>query len=139
MSVEIDIVYQGALRCVATHGPSKSVIGTEAPTDNGGKGESFSPTDMVAAALGTCILTIMGIVAQRSGLDISGARVKVVKEMAAAPVRRIGKLTAVVTMPAGRPFSAADRQKLERGAETCPVKQSLHPDVQLEISYVWPS
>ena len=139
MSVEMDVVYQGALRCLATHGPSKATLKTDAPTDNGGKGEEFSPTDLVGAALGTCILTIMGLVAQRSGLDISGARVSVTKEMAAAPVRRIGKLKAVVAMPAGKPFPEADRQKLERGADTCPVKQSLHPDVKLEISFVWPA
>ena len=139
MSVEIDVVYQGALRCLATHGPSKATLGTDAPTDNGGKGAAFSPTDLVGTALGSCILTIMGIVAQRSGLDIAGARVRVEKEMAAAPTRRIGKLTAVVTMPAGRNFSEADRQKLERGADACPVKQSLHPDVELKISFVWPS
>ena len=139
MSVEIDVVYQGALRCLLTHGPSKATIATDAPKDNGGNGDAFSPTDLVGAGLGACMLTIMGLVAQRSGLDISGARVQVSKEMAAAPLRRIAKLAVVLTMPAGRLFSEADKKKLERGAETCPVKQSLHPDVRVEISYVWPS
>jgi len=139
MSVETDIVYQGALHCLATHGPSRATISTDAPKDNGGKGELFSPTDLVAAALGTCILTIMGLAAQRSGLDISGARVKVSKDMTAAPPRRIAKLAAVVTMPAGRLFSEEDKRRLERGAEACPVKQSLHPDVRVELSYVWPA
>lgn len=138
MSVETDVVYEGGLHCLATHGPSKAGIVTDAPLDNGGKGEAFSPTDLVAAALGTCILTIMGLIAQRAKLDISGARVKVSKEMAAAPVRRIAKLSAVVTMPAGRTYSEADRRKLEAGAAGCPVKQSLHPDTQVEVSYVWP-
>ena len=139
MSVEIDVAYQGALHCLAIHGPSKAALVTDAPTDNGGKGDAFSPTDLVGTALGACILTIMGLAAQRSGLDISGARVKVSKEMAASPLRRIAKLTVVVTMPAGRSFSEADRRKLESCAEACPVKQSLHPDVRVELSYVWPA
>ncbi|MBI5242331.1 MAG: OsmC family protein [Elusimicrobia bacterium] len=138
MSVETDVVYQGGLHCLSTHGPSKATIVTDAPVDNGGKGEAFSPTDLVAAAMGSCILTIIGLLAQRGGLDISGARVKVSKEMASGGVRRIGKLSAVVSMPAGRTYSEADRRKLEQGAAGCPVKQSLHPDVQVEISYVWP-
>ena len=139
MSVEVDIVYEGELVCKAVHGPSNAVILTEAPVDNGGKGGKFSPTDLVGTALGTCILTLMGLVAKRSGLDISGARVKIVKEMAAAPLRRIARLSCEVTMPAGRSFSEEDKGKFVRGAETCPVKQSLHPDVKVEIAYAWPS
>lgn len=133
MGVEIDIVYQGELRCHATHGPSKNTLVTDAPVDNGGKGSAFSPTDLVATATGACMLTIMGLVAQRSGLDLNGTRVHVVKEMVADPVRRIGTLTVMITLPAGRSFSADDRAKLERAAQTCPVKQSLHPDVKVKV------
>jgi putative redox protein len=138
MSVEIDIVYEGNLRCSATHGPSKQVITTDAPVDNGGKGEAFSPTDLVATAVGTCIVTIMGLLAQRSGLDIDGTRVHVAKEMVAAPHRRIGNLHVTVTMPAGAQLSEVARSKLERAAHLCPVKQSLHPDVNVVMDFVYP-
>ncbi|HAH08337.1 MAG TPA: osmotically inducible protein OsmC [Elusimicrobia bacterium] len=136
MAVEVEVVYQGELVCKAVHGPSKALMLTEAPADNGGKGEQFSPTDLVGTALGSCVLTIMGLVAKRGGLDISGARAKVVKEMASAPLRRIAHLACTVTMPA-RGFTEEQKQKLVRGAELCPVKQSLHPDVKVEIEYVW--
>jgi putative redox protein len=135
MGVEIDIVYQGELRCQATHGPSKNTVITDAPVDNGGQGAAFSPTDLVATATGTCMLTIMGLVARRSRLDLNGTRVHVVKEMTADPVRRIGTLTVKITLPAGRTFSAEDRAKLERAAMTCPVKQSLHPDVKVSVEF----
>jgi len=93
MAVEVNIEYQGNLRCQATHGPSRSTLVTDAPTDNHGKGEAFAPTDLVATALGSCLLTIMGIVAERDKIDMSGATAHVVKEMAPKPTRRIGKLT----------------------------------------------
>src|SRR5512146_333687 len=91
--VQVDVSYEGSLRCVARHGPSGATLTTDAPVDNMGRGAAFSPTDLVATALGTCMLTIMGIVAQRHNIDISGATVSVTKEMAALPVRRIGRLT----------------------------------------------
>ena len=133
MAVEINIVYQGNLRCIATHGPSKQVLSTDAPVDNGGKGEAFSPTDLVATGLGACVMTIMDLVARRSGLDLTGMKVHVIKEMASTPVRRIASLQAVVSLPQGLALSAADRAKLEHAAQTCPVKQSLHPDIQVTI------
>src|SRR5262245_63925363 len=102
MAVEIDVVYEGQLRCVATHGPSGTKLTTDAPVDNHGKGESFSPTDLVATALGTCVMTLMGIVAQRNNLDIAGTKVHVVKEMIQQPVRRIGALRVTVTVPADK-------------------------------------
>ncbi len=138
MAVEIDITYTGDLRCEAVHRPSASRIETDAPLDNGGKGALFSPTDLVAAALGTCVVTIMGKVAARHGWDIRGTRVHVVKEMAAAPERHIGVLRTTVTLPPGRKWSDADRQRLARAADTCPVKQSLHPDVQTLMEFVYP-
>jgi putative redox protein len=106
--------------------------------DNGGKGTAFSPTDLVAAALGTCMATIMGLVAQRSQLDIAGLKVQVTKEMAAEPARRIGALQVRLVFPPGKSFSAADRTKLEAAAKACPVKQSLHPDVELSFEFVYP-
>jgi putative redox protein len=138
MSVEIDIRYDGDLRCSAVHGPSGSTIITDAPTDNGGKGAAFSPTDLVGTALGTCIMTIMGLVAKRHGWDLTGTTVHVVKDMVHTPVRRIGKLSVKITLPPGLHLSAQDREKLENAGELCPVKQSLHPDVQTWIEFVYP-
>jgi len=138
MAVQIDVVYDGNLICRATHGPSRQTLTTDAPTDNGGRGSAFSPTDLVATAFGTCMLTIMGLVAQRRNVDIAGTQCTVIKEMAADPVRRIGKLTATITFPAGKNYDAETRKALEQGALTCPVKQSLHPDVVLDIRFVYP-
>lgn len=131
--VEIQIQYQGQLRCQATHGPSKTQLVTDAPVDNMGKGESFSPTDLVATALGACMLTIMGIVAQRDNIDLSGTTVKVGKEMVTSPIRRIGKLTVEIHVP--HDISPEQQQKLQNAAHTCPVHKSLHPDVQTPITF----
>ncbi|HPO16132.1 MAG TPA: OsmC family protein [Candidatus Hydrogenedentes bacterium] len=138
MSVEVDIVYKGDLLCEAVHGPSGNVIVTDAPVDNGGKGSAFSPTDLVGTALGSCIVTIMGLMAKRKGLDIDGTQVNVVKDMAAVPVRRIGALTVTITLPAGKVIAAEDRVRLENAAKTCPVKQSLHPDTQVNLKFIYP-
>ncbi len=138
MTVIIDIEYKGGLHCLATHGPSGQSFDTDAPTDNGGKGAAFSPTDLVATALGACLTTVMGLVAAREGLDLDGTRVRVAKEMTSDPVRRIGALTATVTFPAGRRLSEEHRSRLERTANTCPVKQSLHPDVRVDIRFEYP-
>lgn len=137
MSVEIDIVYEGQLRCRATHGPSKTQLATDAPVDNHGRGESFSPTDLVATALGTCMTTLMGIVADRNKLDITGTTVHVVKEMVQEPVRRIGTLRVTIRVPAakGAQLTAEDRKKLETAALHCPVHKSLHPDIQTPIEF----
>lgn len=137
MAVTIDIDYLGDLHCTATHGPSGSRLTTDAPTDNGGRGEWFSPTDLVATALGTCLTTVMGLLARRTGLELEGTRVRVEKHMTSEPVRRIGALVAVVTFP--RDFSAEDRVRLERAAAICPVRQSLHPDVQVEMRFEYGS
>src|SRR5436309_13566194 len=101
--VKISIDYLGDLHCVATHGPSGAVLETDAPKDNEGRGESFSPTDLVATALGSCMLTVMGIVARRHGWPLEGARAKVEKHMVSEPVRRIGKLPVRIDMPARLP------------------------------------
>lgn len=133
--VEATVTYEGDLHTVAVHGPSGSRIATDAPKDNQGKGEAFSPTDLVGAALASCTLTLMGIVAARRGLDMKGARCRVVKEMATAPERRIGSLSMVLDMPPGIPaeFHAA----LTAAAEGCPVKKSLHPDVSVSLTINW--
>lgn len=135
MAVDIKITYSGQLHCNALHGPSQKTLNTDAPVDNGGKGEEYSPTDLVATALGACLLTIMGLVAQRQGWNIEGAQVHIIKEMTAQPVRRIGALKARIVMPATAPSSAAGRSMLEAAARACPVKQSLHPDVAIEMDF----
>lgn len=139
MSVEMTIVYEGNLRCRATHGPSRVELVTDAPVDNHGKGESFSPTDLVGTALGACILTTMAIVAERNKLDLTGTTVKVVKEMVTQPVRRIGALRVTLAVPAEKAanLSESDREKLTHAAEHCPVHRSLHPDVAAPITISW--
>lgn len=137
MAVEIDVVYEGQLRCVATHGPSQSQLTTDAPVDNHGQGESFSPTDLVATALGTCVMTLMGIIAERNSLDIIGTKVHVEKEMIQQPVRRIGALRVMVTVPADKAakLTETDRKKMETAALHCPVHKSLHPEIDAPIVF----
>ncbi len=138
MAVEINLTYQGGLHCTATHGPSRQTLNTDAPVDNGGKGAAFSPTDLVATALGTCMGTVMGLVAKRNNLDIEGLQIQVIKEMTAGPVRRIGSLKTRLVFARGKALSATDRAKLEAAARACPVKHSLHPDVQTPVEFVYP-
>jgi putative redox protein len=133
--VSIKMKYEGDLHCSAVHGPSGTEIGTDAPKDNQGRGESFSPTDLVATALGTCILTTMGILARTLQIDISAATATVDKEMTSAPPRRIERLTVKIQMPAG--ISEENRVKLERAAHACPVHKSLHPDVEQVLDFTW--
>ena len=133
--VKIEIAYQGQLRCEAIHGPSGTRLSTDVPKDNHGKGESFSPTDLVATALGTCMLTVMGIVAQRHNISLVGTTVTVVKDMAAAPVRRIGRLTVDIRVPG--PLDEEQRKLLENAARTCPVHKSLHPDIEIPVVFHW--
>jgi putative redox protein len=133
--VTITIAYEGELHCKAVHGPSNTELTTDAPVDNQGKGESFSPTDLVATALGSCILTTMGIKAQLIGLDIKGSTATVAKAMAAAPVRRIQTLSTHVHIP--HAITPDDQKRLERVAAACPVHQSLHPDIDAPITFRW--
>ena len=134
--VKINIVYEGGLRCRLTHEQSGSVITTDAPKDNMGKGEAFSPTDLVAAGLGSCMLTVMGIVATRHAIDLKGTAVDVTKEMVTEPIRRIGTITVTFRMAPGIP--ADKRAMLEHAAHTCPVHKSLHPDVQAPVQFIYP-
>jgi putative redox protein len=131
--VTIEIEYQGELHTQAVHGPSGAQLITDAPVDNGGKGAAFSPTDLVATALGTCMVTIMGIFAARHGIDLRGTKVTVAKEMIQQPVRRIGKLQVDIQLPV--PATHPWRSALENAALTCPVHQSLHPDVSIPIAF----
>lgn len=130
------VVYSGNLRTECTHLRSGSVIETDAPTDNRGKGERFSPTDLVATALAACIVTTMGIAGDTHGIDIDGTACDVEKIMASDP-RRIGEIKVYITMPAGKSYSEKERLILERAATTCPVAKSLHPDLKESISFVW--
>jgi len=134
--VKMNIVYEGQLHCALTHGPSGSVISTDAPKDNMGKGEAFSPTDLVAAALGSCMLTVMGIAAARHNIELKGTTVDVSKEMISSPARRIGSITVTFHMAPGIPQDK--RTMLETAAHSCPVHKSLHPDVQTPIQFIYP-
>ncbi len=132
--VKITGEYQGDLHCVAQHESSGNTLVTDAPKDNQGRGEAFSPTDLVATALASCILTTMGIVARRHpDWDLTGATAVVTKEMVSAPTRRIGKLAVRIHIPSDLPTAA--RQALELAAHTCPVHKSLHPDVEAPIEF----
>jgi putative redox protein len=133
--VGIDIVYDGDLHTTSTHRPSGAELATDAPKDNEGRGESFSPTDLLAAALGTCMLTVMGIVARRHAWRMEGARVRIEKHMVADPLRRVGRLVVALQMPTDLPPES--RAVLEKTALTCPVKQSLHSDITVEITFDW--
>ena len=133
--VQIDAIYEGKLRCKATHADSGATFFTDAPRDNMGNGESFSPTDLIATAVGTCMLTTMGIAAQKNEIQFVGATVRVRKEMVSEPVRRIAKLTIEISGPAS--VSGPHRLLLETAAVGCPVTRSLHPDVQTGIVFHW--
>ena len=135
--VEIQVAYEGSLRCRATHGPSSRELITDAPVDNCGKGESFSPTDLVAAALGSCALTIMGIVADRNGWPLEDLQVRVVKHMVADPARRIARLEVLVQGGAGLDERA--RTSLEAAALGCPVNQSLGERTERDFQFRWGS
>lgn len=129
------VEYKGALRTSAVHLRSNNEIITDAPTDNNGKGEAFSPTDLVATALASCMLTIMGIRADKLEVDISGATAEVEKIMASDP-RRIAEIKVAVTMP-DRMYDAKVVKVLEAAAKTCPVALTLHPETKQTINFIW--
>jgi len=134
--VDINISYTGGLRCRAVHAPSGNALLTDAPVDNKGRGETFSPTDLVAAAFGTCLATIMGIIADQEKIDLTGMDVHVVKEMTSTPPRRIARLATRVTIPCA--LTPEQKARLEAAARACPVAQSLHPGVETPIEFVYP-
>ena len=131
--VKVFIEYRGDLHCSVTHGPSGATLQTDAPVDNQGKGEAFSPTDLVGAAMGSCMATIMGIFARQKGISLEGMRIEVTKEMTQSPPRKIARLATEIWMPAGLAPSPA----LEQAALTCPVHHSLHPDVDKPVQFHW--
>jgi putative redox protein len=130
------VVYKGDLRCECTHLQSGTVIETDAPTDNKGKGERFSPTDTVCVALATCIITTMGIKANTMDIDLAGTSINVTKYMVPDP-RRIGGIDVILNFPATLQLDEKDRLLLQKVGDTCPVARSLHPDIKMNIQYKW--
>ena len=133
--ITITSTYDGRLRCTSVHGPSSQTLITDAPVDNHGKGESFSPSDLVATAVANCMMTVMGIAAQRHSVDIKGTTVVIGKEMSSDAPRRIVALRSVMTIPL-----AADhpqRALLEAAAKACPVKQSLAAEIDTTVEFQW--
>jgi putative redox protein len=133
--VEVSIKYTGDLHCDAVHGPSQATLETDAPTDNRGKGEAFSPTDLVATALGTCMSTIMGMKADELGVDLRGMTVSVQKEMSKDAPRRIVGLLSEVHIPL--PKDSPHREALEQAALNCPVHKSLPPEIERPTKFCW--
>ncbi|CAA6676393.1 MULTISPECIES: OsmC family protein [unclassified Lentimonas] len=133
--VKVKINYEGGLRCELEHELSGKTFQTDAPVDNNGKGESFSPTDLCASALGSCIATIVGMQMESLGLDLSGMRIEVQKEMSESLPRRIAKLTTDVWLP----IELDDDQqwKVQLAAKNCPVHHSLNPEIEKPINFHW--
>lgn len=131
--VEINVLYEGGLHCKATHEPSGVAIETDAPVDNHGKGESFSPTDLLSTSLGVCNMTIMGITANNEGINLKGSKIRIEKHMSNNLPRRVAKLVVQFDMVNGIPKNK--RGLLESAAKNCPVAKSIHPDIQVEYSF----
>ena len=135
-SMTSKIIYLGGLRTEAKHLRSGDKIITDAPTDNNGKGEAFSPTDLVATALGSCMITVMGIWAQNHQVNIDLAELEITKTMASGP-RKIAEVEVIIRMP-DHAYSPEEKKKLEHLARTCPVALSLHEDLIQKIEFIWP-
>jgi uncharacterized OsmC-like protein len=129
------VTYDSNLRTTCLHLQSGSSFETDAPSDNKGQGARFSPTDLIATGLGACLITTMGIKAETMDIKLDGAKVEVTKVMLSEP-RRIGKIVIAVTMPALN-LDEKTKEILERVGRTCPVERSLHPDMELAISFTW--
>ncbi len=136
MAIDIQVKYLGKASCEATHGPSGKQLQTTAPKDNGGDGSTFSPTDLMATSLATCITTIMAMVAERHAIDLRGVDVKVEKHMTTEAPRRIARLPVTVKFP--MKLSAEHTKLLEAAAHGCPVHRSIHPDIDAPITFVFP-
>lgn len=132
---DITAKYLGDLRVECVHQQSGTVLVTDAPKDNNGKGEAFCPTDLCATALAACAMTIIGIYGKKHDVDVSGMTASVTKEMSANP-RRIGKIEVTFVMP-DREFTDKQKTMIERAAHTCPVHLSLHPDVEQVFTFKW--
>jgi len=135
MSIKISCNYLGDLRVRAVHLSSGAEIITDAPVDNQGQGRSFSPTDLAAASMATCMITILGIQAKSIPLDLTGLKVEIEKHMTKTPPRRIAQLDIKMMMPAGIPVEL--RPRLIRAAEACPVKQSFRDDTVINLEWIW--
>jgi putative redox protein len=133
--VEIKLTYEGDLHCSANHTPSGNTLVTDAPVDNNGRGQAFSPTDLVATALGSCVATVIGIVAKRKDIAVEGMAVTIRKFMSEGQPRRISRLELDLTVPL--PGSHPDRKLLESAARSCPVNQSIHPDIEVVMNWTW--
>ena len=133
MAVHIDVHYEGDLHCTAVHGPSGDRLPTDAPVDNEGKGEHFSPTDLVATALGTCVLTVMGIAARKNGWNLTGSHARVTKEMGSDPRRHIKRIECRIALPAALDQRA--RRTLEATARACPVTASMGHMTVVDVSF----
>ena len=131
------IIYKGNLRTEMTHLQSGSLVETDAPTDNNGNGERFSPTDLVATALGSCMLTIMGIACNTHSINIDGTLVEITKIMQVNP-RRIGEIIAKITLKGQSSYSEKEQKIIENAALTCPVYLSLHPELKKTVDFIWP-
>ncbi len=131
-----EIIYKGALRTEAKHLQSNTIIETDAPTDNQGKGERFSPTDLMATSLGSCMLTIMGIKARDMNVLLDGTEVSIHKKMKSEP-RRVGSIDVKFNFPAHLNLDEKTKTILERAAITCPVAKSIHPDIELNVDFGW--
>lgn len=130
------IIYKGDLRTEMTHLQSGTIVETDAPTDNNGKGERFSPTDLVATALGSCMLTIMGIAGNTHNINIEGTEVDITKIMTSAP-RKIGEIIVKLRMKGQESYSDKEKKILENAALTCPVFLTLSEDVKKTVEFVW--
>lgn len=133
----VKTVYLGDLRTQAEHLQSGTQIITDAPVDNQGKGEAFSPTDLLATALGSCMMTIMGIVAQRDGVNFEGTSFETTKIMSQELPRRVVRIEVNFTMVTAEPLTEEVQKKFERAAYTCPVALSIHPDIEQVVTFNW--
>lgn len=133
--VNITATYEGDLHCTLTHGPSGQTLTTDAPVDNHGRGETFSPTDLCASSLISCIATIMSIKGRSFGLELKGMTLSVEKHMSAESPRRIARLPVTVNVPVST--TPEQRVSLERAAHGCPVHRSLHPEIDKPITFNW--
>jgi uncharacterized OsmC-like protein len=133
--VEMRLVYEGGLHAKATHGPSGAAIETDAPVDNQGKGEAFSPTDLLATSLASCMLTTMAIVGEREGWKLDGARARVEKHMELEPRRRVGRVVVELELP--DTLAPDARKRLDEVARGCPVAASIHPDLEIDLTFRW--
>ncbi len=137
MASEITVRYQGQLRCEATREKTGKIVHTDVGADHGGLNDHFSPIELAVAALGTCVMSMAAVVAERNEINVAGMMVQASFEMATAPARRIGSIKLTVRLPNAGAISESGRQKVEAAARACPVKNSLHPDIKVEMEFVY--